>query len=630
MKPVRWTAIAPALLIACALTSPSAAGAQIGGGQPIPAPDRLVRASAAAVEIPAGGTATARVALTIAPGWHINANPPSPDYMIATEVKVAPASGVSAGTPRYPAAKQLKVAFDQSTLSAWDGEATVELPLAAAADARPGTVELVGTIAFQACNDQVCLAPAEVEFRLPVAVTASTGAPSPPSPSPTPSGGFATAPPAPGAKGAALDNPLARALERGGWAAYLALFLVGLALNLTPCVYPMLGVTVSIFGARGASAADSTGGGQASARALPAFGLAALYVLGIATMYSTLGLVAASTGGLFGGFLQSKAVLVVIGALLAAMSLAMFGLYQLQAPAWLLARLGGSGATSAAGIFASGLLVGVFAAPCIGPPVVALLAVVAARGDPWFGFRSFFTLSLGLGLPYLVLGTFSGLLRRLPRSGEWMVWVERLFGVILLSIGLFYGALAIAPRLAGWVMPLALVLGGLYLGLIQNRAATRPAFRWITRAAGLLAAAAGIALVATTPSRGIEFKPFAPEDMKNALGDGRPVMIEFSADWCVPCHELERSTFSDRRVVAAAASFEAFKVDLTRYNSAEADRWRKQYAIRGVPTVLFLAPDGTEVRGARVEGFIPPEDFLQLMRLASGARSAAERPAGGS
>ena len=117
--------------------------------------------------------------------------------------------------------------------------------------------------------------------------------------------------------------------------------------------------------------------------------------------------------------------------------------------------------------------------------------------------------------------------------------------------------------------------------------------------------------------------PITPADLQSALGGGRPVMIEFSADWCAPCHELERSTFSDRRVVSAAAAFETFAVDLTRYDSPESDRWRKQYEIHGVPTVVFLAPDGSEVRAARVEGFLPPERFLQRMQLVTGARAGA-------
>src|SRR5204863_5165974 len=134
-------------------------------------------------------------------------------------------------------------------------------------------------------------------------------------------------------------------------------------------------------------------------------------------------------------------------------------------------------ATSAAGVFVSGVVVGIVAAPCVGPPVAALVTLVGAKADPWFGFASFFTLALGLGAPYLVLGTFSNLLQTLPRSGDWMEWVKRLFGVVLLAIAAFYVLLGVAPGLVAWVVPVALVAGGGYLGFIVSRAGRRPVFR---------------------------------------------------------------------------------------------------------------------------------------------------------
>jgi thiol:disulfide interchange protein DsbD len=601
------------------------ARAQMGGGTQAPAADKLVRATAATVREPAGGSAIATIEVAIEPGWHVNANPPSPDYMIPTEVVIEPSGGLAAGVAEYPPGEPLQVGFEQNPILAFGGTFTVRLPLSAAGDAPRGARTLAGLVRFQACNDQLCLTPASVPFELQVEVTegapggaGGTGATGGPAASGSGAGsGFSTFPPAGAAPPPALDDPLARTFESGGLAALLAflgIFGTGLALNLTPCVYPMLGVTLSIFGARRAAPPHQV------------FGLALIYVLGMAVMYTTLGVIAALTGGLFGAALQNPLVLIGIGVLMVALALSMFGLYQLQPPPALLAKLGGANATSALGVFLSGLVVGLFAAPCIGPPIVVLLALVGARGDPWFGFAVFFTLSLGLGAPYLVLGTFSNLLRRLPRSGEWMVWVERLLGVILLGVGFFYAMLGIAPKQAGWVVPVVLVAGGAYLGFLERSGQARVGFRWLKRVTGAAAILAGVFIVVSTPKGGIAFREGTLEAVRGSLARGRPVLVDFSADWCVPCHELERVTFTDRAVVAAARGFDAYKVDLTRYNSPEAKAWVEEYRIRGVPTVVFLAPDGREVEEARVESPLPPAAFIERMRLAArkGQRAQSE------
>jgi len=342
-------------------------------------------------------------------------------------------------------------------------------------------------------------------------------------------------------------------------------------------------------------------------------------------MYSTLGLIAAFTGGLFGGLLQSPAVLIGIGLLLVAMALSMFGLYEIQLPPSLAARLGGTSATSIAGVFLSGLVVGVFAAPCIGPPIVALLALVGAKGDPVFGFSSFFVLAMGLGAPYLVLGTFSGLIQKLPRSGEWMVWVKKVFGILLFAIGFFYLSLAVAPDLGIWVVPAAMMAGGVYLGFFERSAENRTGFRWFKRLAGGAAALAGAVIVATTPTETIAFEPFTPEAVEVAVASGTPVMLDFTADWCAPCHELEHITFTDRRVRDSVRRFRAFQVDLTKYDSPESERWRREYGITGVPTLVFLDAQGNEIRDARVEGFIPPGPFLELLDFVAGAHARVAR-----
>ncbi len=618
----RLLAQAP-LLVLCLLI-PVVAAAQVGGESTIPPATELVKASVTPITVAAGGTVRTVVKLTIAEGWHVNANPASLDYMIPTEVELSTYPGLVFHNARYPRPEMIKVGFEDTELLSWSGSPEIPIPVEAKPDMKNGKHEIRGTVSFQACNDQVCLPPARIPIVLAVTVTGGVdaGRATPPaagtgdtahtlaadtSKAPTgASGTFETAPPAGGARSPVLDNPIARELEKGGWAGFLTLFLIGLALNLTPCVYPMLGVTVSIFGARRA------------APPLQVLGLALAYVLGMASMYSALGLAAAFTGGLFGGFLQNPMVLVGIGVLLLALALSMFGVYEFQLPGWLRERLGGQQATGLLGTFASGLLVGIFAAPCIGPPVVALLAVVGAKGDPWFGFSSFFTLAMGLGAPYLVLAMSSNLLQKLPRSGDWMEWVKKLFGILLVALGLFYVLLGLAPEWVGWVTPLALLAGGVYLGFMEKTGEGKPRFRAFKRVVGVGGVLAAVVMVATAPRQALTFQPFTAEALNASLAAGRPAMLDFSADWCAPCHELERFTFTDGRVILAGRDFDRYHVDLTHYDSPESEALRQHYEIPGVPTVLFLLPDGREVEAARVVGFMRAEDFLARMKLASG------------
>ncbi len=648
---------APALVVFVLLAVLAAPLAAQDGALPAapPATGELVRVAEPVQATAArGATVEVQIPFTVLAGWHVNAHRPNEDFLVPTVLELRGVPGVRVGAPRYPEAKQVSLSFSETPLAVYEENAAIVVPLSVDGTAAEGVRTLSGTLRFQACNNEVCLPPASVPLRIALTIEGG-GAPTDSAPAtiilvPAPglsergdslavaSGavGFITGSPGGGAP-VGGGNLVGRWFaERGTPLAFLLIFLMGLALNLTPCVYPMMGVTVSLFG--GGAAAGSlgaagsmnvaTGGSLATRRgnfrALPR---AIVYVLGIALMYSSLGVVAAMTGGLFGGWLASPWVLGGIGLLLLAMALSMFGLYDLQAPSALLSRLGGATGAGYVGTFLAGLLVGVFAAPCIGPPIIALLAYVGANGDPLFGFQAFFVLSLGLGLPYLVLAVFSGLMTRLPRSGSWMDWVKHLFGVILLGVAAFYLTLALAPARVGWVVPTALALGGLYLGFLEPTGRERMTFRrfkWAIGVAGIVAAT----MIAFKPAaRAVEWQPFAEETLVRAGAEGRPVLLDFSAEWCVPCHELDERTFTDPAVVRATQGFVRMKVDLTRLDSPEAQVLRSRFSVDGVPTIVFLAPDGREVIEARVVGFLAPGPFLERVRLAGGAAVSASRTA---
>ena len=600
------------MIAATLLFAVTVARAQLGGGG-TPAAETLVQVAVAPVTVAAGGTATASVKLTVLAGWHVNANPPALEYNIPTTVTLSGGSGLETGRVHYPPGKQEKFGFEDSPLLVYDGTVVVSVPIAAAAGAKSATLE--GKVEYQACNNEVCLAPTTVPFEVQVNVTAA-GAATAVDTAAAPRDGFSTftsAPP-PGTTAASPGSVRGRlegALAGGGLVWFFALFAGGLLLNLTPCVFPMIGITVSIFGAR-------------RNEPLPkVVTTAVVYVLGICVTYTVAGAGAAITGSLFGSALQNTWVVAGLGGFMLLLSLGMFGVYEMQPPPWLMDRLGGAQATNLVGAFLSGLAVGVVAAPCVGPFVVALLGVIGQKADLGFGVSSMFTLSLGLGFPYIFLASFSNMLQRLPRSGDWMVWVKHAFGIALVGIGLYYLSVGFAADAAAWVLPLTLAAGGLWLGFLDRSAGAKGAFRTFALAFGGIALFAGVFLGGQLYQkllRTLTFKPYSATALQASVAAGRPVMMDFSADWCLPCHEMELQTFTDPRVVAKAKDFDRYKIDLTKYDSPESAALRKRYGINGVPIVVFIGKDGNEIAEARVDGFLPPDRFLQQLELGAAAR----------
>jgi thioredoxin:protein disulfide reductase len=551
--------------------------------------------------VPAGETFKAAVVLDIADNWHINAHRPTLDYLIGTDVAMDPMDGFIIADIRYPEPDKYEFAFaGGEALLVYSGRVPVYLDIRASSNLQPGTYEMTGRARVQACDDMNCLAPSNLPVTITMEVvekgTAIIAANKQV---------FEDYEQGQTAAGLSVQPGSANEIEamfrdRGLILAFLALFFIGLALNLTPCVYPMLSVTVSIFG------------GQNDPNLLRVFSKAVVYVLGIATMYSILGVLASFSGELFGSWLQNPWVLGGIGVLLFVLALSMFGLYEIQVPYWLSSRIGTGSSTGYIGVYISGLVVGIFAAPCIGPPIIALLAFIGAQGDPVFGFWSFFILSMGLGLPYLILGTFSGLLPKLPKSGVWMVWVKKVFGVVLVALALFYLSMPFIPVSdAYWVIPLSFIIGGVYLGFLEPSGRGTPVFSKVKMAFGTVSVVIGIIFVMNLQKEGMEWDAYDEARLAQARTDSVPVVLDFYADWCIPCLELERITFTDSRVIEATQDMVRLKVDLTHFDSPESEEIRRQYNVAGVPTIVFLDDSGNEVEDARIMGFVGPDEFLR-------------------
>ena len=603
MRPVMKTIHCVCAIFLCFISIAWSAGVDSVVGARVFPPDK---------PIPAGGEVPLTIELQIARNYHINSNRPLQDYLIPTSVEFDPSSGVVFDEAVFPDAQIKKLPVSDTPMSVYERSVKITASMRLAEDFYQKEVIVYGRVRSQACDRNSCLPPVWTPFSVVVPVAAASR---------SPEAAFLTPVSEPALN---TDENVEAALgtgfyQRGMLLNLLMAFLGGLALNLTPCVYPLIPITFAWFG------------GQAHGGKAGLIARACVYTSGMAITYSILGVIAAITGSLFGAALQYPAALFGVALVMSVLALGMFDVYELRMPAFL-TSLAGVPRVGWVGTLLMGMTAGIVAAPCIGPFVLGLLTYVGELGSVITGFLLFFALALGLGAPLLVLGIFSGSIHRLPRSGVWMVWVRKIFGFVLLCMAWYFLRSLLSPLAVPLGFAFLLLIGGIYLAWITPVPDAGKVFTVFRNVAGVLFFAAALYIAVSgvetilneriaakaeeSVRASIYWESYSRESLVKAREELRPVFIDFYADWCAPCRELDAKTYSDPEVARLARRFVMLKADLTLDDDPAVKALKEKFRIRGVPTLVFLRPDGAEMTSLRGIGFESAGTFLDKMNRA--------------
>ncbi|NUT63147.1 protein-disulfide reductase DsbD [Herbaspirillum sp. C9C3] len=516
------------------------------------------------------------------------------------------ADGATLGEPRFPEGKRKYDENFQKEVETYHQAVTVRIPVSGAVK------DFVISAVSQGCADKgLCYPPMTLKLSLsPQAIGQSV--------SPVGTGAEAA-----GSGGSDVDR--ITAVLRAGklWPVLTLFFLLGIGLSFTPCVLPMLPILSSII----VGQQSTTGGSRGRS-----FLLSVDYSLGMALVYTALGVAAGMLGEGLSAYLQNPWVLGAFALLMAGLALSMFDLYTLQVPASLQSRLStasGGGSGKWLGVFLMGAISALIVGPCVAAPLAGALLYISQTGNVVLGGSALFAMAAGMSVPLLLIGASAGTL--LPRAGAWMDAVKRFFGVLMLgtalwmvspvipawlqvagwaALGIGYGAFLLWTRPAGW-MSRALGLAVVTLGLLQLVSVAtggRDPLTPLSHLRGQLVAAGATDFVRIRSGAELDAAL-----QQNAAGERRPVMLDFYADWCVSCKEMERFTFSDARVKERFGQMLLLQIDVTA-NNVDDRAMLKRFDLFGPPGIMFFDADGRELAQRRVIGYQDADKFISTLQ----------------
>ncbi len=534
------------------------------------------------------------VKVNVDSGWHINSDKPYEDFLIPSKISIDTTT-FKLTKIAYPKPRDLKLDISETPLSVWESEVYVGALVKAPENLSPGKYKLPVYIDYQACNNMTCMPPNTAKDTIEIEIADKQAVVNQVNSDIFDKINLQST--IENVEQTKSGNSVSSIFEgKGLILGLIFVFLGGLALNLTPCVYPLIPITIGFFG------------GQSEGKTSRLVGMGLLFVVGMAVTYSVIGVITALTGSMFGTLLQNPIVIIFIALIFLVLSLSMFGVYEFKLPDSWVAKAGGAKG-GMYGAFFMGLTMGIVAAPCIGPFVLGLVTYVAAKGDPFFGFLLFFILAVGLGTPYLFLAIFSGKIKKLPRAGEWMEAVKHIFGLILIGMAIYFLLPLLPKSFSSFLLPGFMVIAAIYLLFFDKNANGVRGFRIFKVVFSIALVAVAVYWLFPSEKQSIEWHPYNETAI---TGTQKAMIIDFYADWCIPCKELDASTFSDPKVIEVSKKFNAYKADMTKSLSDQVENLRNRYNIIGVPTVLIINSSGKEVK--RITGFVDSNEFLKIIQ----------------